>query len=170
MAESRGRRQLLTHARRIHWGRAQPAEATTAAARACLSRRPMPDEAMVGSWWRSTNLGFEGKRGAGKSGEERGRGGRGRGGGRARTMDGSRKRKIETRGAEAAEEEQRKKLQLKLGKVHCNYCKRDVSDQMYIKSAVPAPPRPAPPRPAPNTSHPALLASEAAGCLPACAK
>ena len=75
-------------------------------------------------------------------------------------MDGSRKRKIETRGAEAAEEEQRKKLQLKLGKVHCNYCKRDVSDQMYIKSAVPAscdafgkllsrpaPPRTAPPRP-----------------------
>lgn len=51
-------------------------------------------------------------------------------------MEGSRKRKIETRGAEAAEEEQRKKLQAKLGKVHCNYCKRDVSDQMYIKSAV----------------------------------
>ena len=49
---------------------------------------------------------------------------------------GGRKRKIETRGAEAAEEEQRKKLQAKLGKVHCNYCKRDVSDQMYIKSAV----------------------------------
>ena len=72
-------------------------------------------------------------------------------------MDGSRKRKIETRGAEAAEEEQRKKLQLKLGKVHCNYCKRDVSDQMYIKSAVPAPPRPAPPRPAPNTSQPAPI-------------
>jgi hypothetical protein len=75
-------------------------------------------------------------------------------------MDGSRKRKIETRGAEAAEEEQRKKLQLKLGKVHCNYCKRDVSDQMYIKSAVPDPPRPAPPRPA-------LIALEPAGCLPA---
>jgi len=90
-------------------------------------------------------------------------------------MDGSRKRKIETRGAEAAEEEQRKKLQLKLGKVHCNYCKRDVSDQMYIKSAVPAPPPPPPPPPQhvptrPNPPHPALLASEAAGCLPACAK
>jgi hypothetical protein len=54
-------------------------------------------------------------------------------------MDGGRKRKIETRGAEAAEEEQRKKLQAKLGKVHCNYCKRDVSDQMYIKSAVSIP-------------------------------
>jgi hypothetical protein len=84
----------------------------------------------------------------------RGRGGRGRRRGAAQlrpasAMDGSRKRKIETRGAEAAEEEQRKKLQLKLGKVHCNYCKRDVSDQMYIKSAVPVPPRPAPPRPAP---------------------
>ena len=51
-------------------------------------------------------------------------------------MDGGRKRKIETRGAEAAEEEQRKRLQAKLGKVHCNYCARDVSDQMYIKSAV----------------------------------
>jgi hypothetical protein len=47
-----------------------------------------------------------------------------------------RKRKIETRGAEAAEEEQRKKLQAKLGKVHCNYCMRDVTDQMYIKSGV----------------------------------
>lgn len=60
-----------------------------------------------------------------------------RGGRKRFSMDGGgRKRKIETRGAEAAEEEQRKKLQAKLGKVHCNYCKRDVSDQMYIKSGV----------------------------------
>jgi hypothetical protein len=51
-------------------------------------------------------------------------------------MEGGRKRKIETRGAEAAEEEQRKKLLKSHSKVHCNYCQRDVSDQMYIKSAV----------------------------------
>uniref|UniRef100_A0A7S0E6L2 Transcriptional adapter n=1 Tax=Hanusia phi TaxID=3032 RepID=A0A7S0E6L2_9CRYP len=55
-------------------------------------------------------------------------------------MESSRKRKIETRGeaasAQIAEEEQKRKMQAKLGRVHCNYCKRDVSDQMYIKSAV----------------------------------
>ena len=83
-----------------------------------------------------------------------GEGGRGGAAPAAGAMDGSRKRKIETRGAEAAEEEQRKKLQAKLGKVHCNYCKRDVSDQMYIKSAVPAPPLPPPRPPAPPAHRP----------------
>jgi len=47
-----------------------------------------------------------------------------------------RKRKIETRGEVAAEEESKKKQTAQLGRVHCNYCKRNVSDQVYIKSAV----------------------------------
>mmetsp|Transcript_2987 Transcript_2987/g.6995 ORF Transcript_2987/g.6995 Transcript_2987/m.6995 type:complete len:516 (-) Transcript_2987:223-1770(-) len=50
-------------------------------------------------------------------------------------MEAGRKRKIETRGEVAAEEENKKKQQTQLGRVHCNYCKRNVSDQIYIKSA-----------------------------------
>mmetsp|Transcript_37358 Transcript_37358/g.72988 ORF Transcript_37358/g.72988 Transcript_37358/m.72988 type:complete len:510 (-) Transcript_37358:136-1665(-) len=49
-------------------------------------------------------------------------------------MDAGRKRKIETRG-EVAQEEENKKKQVQLGQVHCNYCKRNISDQIYIKNA-----------------------------------